>query len=564
MYRNRLQCSLLLTALALGAIAVAPIREVSAVEFLRGDVNNDGTISIADSVFLTNFLFRHDRENVREPSCRDAANANGDDELNLSDAVLVFRATVFGESGISAPFPEPGDAEPQLGCSLWDGSSVVEDDPGTTFTVRDAIVAGGPSANGFLRFAIANAEPISSFQGRIIDEAGILDPNGLDSAADPTIVTDLSGLIGLGFLGLQAKEDVLTFAALVNVVGSHGLPASESRDVIEVPFCVRPGTPAGDYPLTLEVGQVTDYLTGRTGIPVLVSGTIRVAEDVTATECTPDRRTDVEFHLSDAAGKPGEVVSTRLSILSNRGFQGAQLSLTFDERYVEVISVESIPPAPRPEGYDVGIYDVHSATAPETTGQLGAYYVATSRFRDNFAFPPDTELDFLEISLRIAENAPVGQTELRFTSGAPMVPRPNEHGCTVLTRSGHCESFETYRNFLVSGSARVTPEVADSFVFVDAVLRVVADVGFFRGDVNNDNVIDLSDGVFTLNHLFLGSDPLPCPDAADSDDTGSIDITDAVFLLNHLFLGGTPPPPPFLEKDRDPTPDALPPCDWEE
>ena len=40
-----------------------------------------------------------------------------------------------------------------------------------------------------------------------------------------------------------------------------------------------------------------------------------------------------------------------------------------------------------------------------------------------------------------------------------------------------------------------------------------------------------------LEHLVMGR-TLACTDAADSDDNGILDLTDAIYTLNHLFLSG--------------------------
>jgi hypothetical protein len=80
--------------------------------------------------------------------------------------------------------------------------------------------------------------------------------------------------------------------------------------------------------------------------------------------------------------------------------------------------------------------------------------------------------------------------------------------------------------------------------------------GFQRGDCNGDGAQDLSDGVCILLFLFAGGQAL-CADAADADDTGVIEITDAIFLLSHLFLGGGPPPAPYPGCGHDGTDDSL-------
>lgn len=86
---------------------------------------------------------------------------------------------------------------------------------------------------------------------------------------------------------------------------------------------------------------------------------------------------------------------------------------------------------------------------------------------------------------------------------------------------------------------------------------------FVRGNANNDDSVDISDGVGVLVSLFLsGGVPHPCPDALDSNDTGVVDITDAIYIFEFLFLGGPPIPAPFPEPGTDVTPDGLGLCDW--
>ena len=81
---------------------------------------------------------------------------------------------------------------------------------------------------------------------------------------------------------------------------------------------------------------------------------------------------------------------------------------------------------------------------------------------------------------------------------------------------------------------------------------------FRRGEVNHQEGIDLSDAIGIFGFLFLGNPAaLPCEDATDTDDNGTIELTDGVFLLNALFVGGTSPPAPYESCGRDPTEDLL-------
>jgi hypothetical protein len=66
------------------------------------------------------------------------------------------------------------------------------------------------------------------------------------------------------------------------------------------------------------------------------------------------------------------------------------------------------------------------------------------------------------------------------------------------------------------------------------------------------------DAVFVLGHLFLGEQaPVCLAAAADAADNGGIEISDVIYLLGPLFLGTPPPPPPFTGLGRDPTTDDL-------
>jgi hypothetical protein len=87
---------------------------------------------------------------------------------------------------------------------------------------------------------------------------------------------------------------------------------------------------------------------------------------------------------------------------------------------------------------------------------------------------------------------------------------------------------------------------------------------FRRGDSNASGDLNISDGVFTLNYLFLGGSTPTCLDAADADDSGTIDISDGVRVLNFLFLGGPEPPAPGPAScGVDPVEDELSACVYE-
>lgn len=84
-----------------------------------------------------------------------------------------------------------------------------------------------------------------------------------------------------------------------------------------------------------------------------------------------------------------------------------------------------------------------------------------------------------------------------------------------------------------------------NFVDVSRIDEIVPHAPFFRGFVNGDGQLDVSDPIHILGFLHLGGPP-PMPlEAGDVNGDGVTDLSDAVFLLDYLFLGGLRPPAPF-------------------
>ncbi len=67
---------------------------------------------------------------------------------------------------------------------------------------------------------------------------------------------------------------------------------------------------------------------------------------------------------------------------------------------------------------------------------------------------------------------------------------------------------------------------------------------FRPGDSNVDSDINLSDAVYTLDHLFRGG-PNLCAAAADTNGDLQVSLSDPIYLLYHLFQDGPSPPAPY-------------------
>ena len=72
---------------------------------------------------------------------------------------------------------------------------------------------------------------------------------------------------------------------------------------------------------------------------------------------------------------------------------------------------------------------------------------------------------------------------------------------------------------------------------------------FVRGEVNQDGVVDLSDAISLLLHLFDGAAEPDPVDRGDVNSSGAIDISDVVYLVEYLFQSGPPPGFPFPDPD---------------
>ncbi len=81
---------------------------------------------------------------------------------------------------------------------------------------------------------------------------------------------------------------------------------------------------------------------------------------------------------------------------------------------------------------------------------------------------------------------------------------------------------------------------------------------FLRGDADGNGRRDIGDPIHALRAMFQRGH-MECPDAADANDDGVVDVSDAVTLLRHLFQnrGGDDLPVPFRNRGEDPTPDGL-------
>jgi len=155
------------------------------------------------------------------------------------------------------------------------------------------------------------------------------------------------------------------------------------------------------------------------------------------------------------------------------------------------------------------------------------------------------------VALRIDREFPIEGTEnLLRVQIEVTVPGVDEDPVEALLffADGKQGSGRWVENLVTYQGESINPEFS--------VCRFTVQAGvFIRGDTDANGLIEITDVVALLSHLFLGREAPSCFDAADVDDDGELNITDAIFGLGYQFLGQRHPPAPGPFKcGPDPTP----------
>jgi hypothetical protein len=567
-----LKTSLGLAALTAGLSAA---RVSVATEFLRGDANSDGVVSLADAYYVTCHLFL----GGNSPECRDAGDADADGFLRVTDAVSIIKHFAEGAM-LPGPFPEPG-AHPApaaaLGCEAY-GNGEPFADPAAKLEVLDAVAAGGEDGTATITIAFSSSVRIAGCSGRIRAGANDLTPIGGYAGPHPKGVDPETGLrrvwdeplllVGLGPRAapqsyVRVADGAIDFGFLASLTRPDFVAPAGGVDLLQFEVCLREGTLAGEYPLALEAGELVHYdmdggsqRSGRAIRPALSSGTLRVLSDLAPgsgcsnpdllcppiQEVRPPQLTAV-FELGEGAAAPGGVVSVPFFIESNADTAGFSISVDFDEEMLQGLEAEVVHRGPRGLPYDFAYFAFQNANAaPGNAGVDEGFFIGAAVFDFQSTcnnIPAGSRTEVLRLSFRIEESARPGGTEIAFLDGGRI------DGLPVVNR-------------ITAGGQGVTPDIAGSFLFINGRVGVQSEITLFiRGDADSNGVIEITDAQVTLGYLFLGTREPACLDAADANDDGIINLSDAIRLLQRLFLGGPPLPPPFEAPGEDPTPDGL-------
>ncbi len=117
----------------------------------------------------------------------------------------------------------------------------------------------------------------------------------------------------------------------------------------------------------------------------------------------------------------------------------------------------------------------------------------------------------------------------------------NETGATASLTWDNGLGSPPVSNVMVVGGASLDANFEDGAIALNPVITV----DFIRGDANSDARVNIADGVWIINELFLGGPTNPCSMANDSNGDGSTDAGDAVYIFNYRFLDGPMPVAPY-------------------
>ena len=536
-------------AISAGTIAVLlTVRQpLPAVDFVRGDANSDGRVTVADSLFLLGDLFWG-----TQLSCEAAGDFDNDERVEFVDAVRILVFVTLGGDPPAAPFPDPGPdttTDPdghQTSCDSYGGVSPVED-PAARLEVLPALATGGEDVHAVISVAASNSVRLGSLSGTIRVDADIFEDVLYDNR-DPVGIQFLTDLT-TGFRRGRVEENRIHFAMISNFHEPEWIEPGEEAPVMAFTVCLKPGTPAGEYPLVLETaefGRGIEYLRDEQGNaeinedaglsiePELVSGTLTVLADVEerrTCDVRPLGELNAAFRLIGATAPPGGSIGIPFVIHADRECQGFGFNIAFDPDVLQATSIGQL--------YPEGAVSDERWERLEIDNSAGNLWgeVIFGFDEEDFTFPAFQDNAVLVFRFSINPETTEQVTEVRF--------------------EGTDRGQGAYNFFKAFGDT-FTPELANSFVFTDASVQVVPDISLFiRGDANGDRKVDISDPQRTLSFLFLGGLQPYCLDAADANDDGRLDVSDPIATLGSLFLGTGPLPPPNDTPAEDPTPDSF-------
>jgi hypothetical protein len=429
-----------LMAGALG-LSLAAARDGKAVDFIRGDANGDGVVSISDAQFIDSFIFQ---DSVSVP-CMNAADVDDNGRMDLSDAVRILNFLILNGVEPKAPFPGEGpdptvnEPDRDLGCASYGGGSPI-DDPAARLTILDATAPGGADGTFSITVAISSSRPLAGYSGALRAPEGVI-------AGALRKAKDLSGTADGGLQATTLGDGAVKFGFLSSLTDYRPIPAGPNAQVLLIQACLAEGATAGQYALQLESGELVDLESARAIRPELVSGTLTVLEDVTvAGDCsvppTAPPPADVMYKLSGMTAPPGGQGTVKFYINSTAAVQGYSFSVDFDEEILSATAIEEVwrKPDGTSSNYGFSKYEINNRDEnPGSQGIDEGFLVgaAVFDFLQPVGMPMSEDVEALAFHFQVLPETTASSTEVTFLdggkgSGQPVHNRITANGRTPL------------------------------------------------------------------------------------------------------------------------------------
>jgi hypothetical protein len=203
----------------LGMILALLLGGPAGADFVRGDANIDGSLTITDPIVSIRSLFQEAGESLVYLDCQDAGDSNDDGQLDLSDPIYLLRYLFLAGPPLPAPFPRcgPDPTDDSLSCEGTPTllcESVLE-----VFVVDRSSSMGEGTKPEKVRIAFRQARPYPGMAAGFIffdDEATVLPADGRPLWVTEDLLAQATAAIGdIGARGScagQALLDALSMA----------------------------------------------------------------------------------------------------------------------------------------------------------------------------------------------------------------------------------------------------------------------------------------------------------------------------------------------------------------
>lgn len=269
--------------------------------------------------------------------------------------------------------------------------------------------------------------------------------------------------------------------------------------------------------------------------------------DPTPETTVPDERDDrFTFAIGTATGVPNNTgLSVPITITNSAEIYGLTMVITYDPDQIRIDEIVT------EEGTLLASQSADYITA-EAHNRDGVAYISTLKdFATPFWFqsgedpnlPAGTDQLVATLKCTIVVSANEGFASIQFTDGIVI---PNG-----IVPPDELHLYPEVNNLVFEGVKPIRPVLSAESEGGITIRR-----GFIRGDANKDDLVDISDTIFLLSYIFMGTAAPPCMDAADANNDTRLDISDPIWMLNYLFQGGPQPSEPFPQPGVDPSDDG--------